>query len=152
MKTEDTFRIYIDRLQNEETQSISEEVDSSFMDVAEKNLSFEGKIPVSGEAYLTQDHLVLNLNIQASALLCCIVCNENFSFPVKVEKFLLTKDLSEIKGGIYSYGEDLRSALLLKIPQFAECAEGTCKRRKDLDPYLKKSTPETHTPFSGLDL
>jgi len=144
------FILYVDRLKNEEVEHISEQVDPSFMDVAEKELVFSDNVYVSGKAYLTDSHVILDLKLKAYAKLPCSICNELFSTPIVIEKFSHAQDLSEVKGAIYSYEDEIRSALLLKLPLYNECSNGNCPERKEISKHFKKPCSDTHTPFSDL--
>lgn len=142
------LKVYIDRLKNEEVEQIEEKIEPDFLELAEEEFSFASPIVVNGQAYLTKDHLIVDLNIKAAAYLPCSMCNEKVEYSVEIDHFTHTMELSEIKGSIYDFSLEIRHALLLKIPQFIECNEGRCPQRKELSIYLKKSS-ETH-PFSSL--
>jgi len=152
MKTNKFFQIYIDRLKDDDTEIIYEVVQPEFLEIAEKDLSFTSDVTISGKAYLAKNHLILDLKIKLYANLPCSICNEKTEIPIEIEDFTHTQEICEIPSAIYDYTEELRSAILLKIPQFIECNHGHCPSRKEVNKYLKVSDPDTYSPFSDLNL
>ncbi len=146
------FKVFIDRLKNDDTEQILETVDPDFLQIQEKELVFVKKILVSGQAYLAKNHLILDLKIKAKAKLPCSICNESVETPIEVDDFSHTVEICEVKSAIYDFSDEIREALLLKIPQFLECHHGHCPHRKDVNNYLKKPSKDTHSPFSELSL
>ncbi|NGX38889.1 MAG: hypothetical protein KR126chlam1_00205 [Chlamydiae bacterium] len=146
------FKVYIDRLKSDETEKILEVVSPAFLEIEEKELSFIGEVTVSGKAYLAKDHLILELKIEAKAQMPCSVCNESTLVTVESNDYTHIKETSEISSSVYDYSNEVRSAILLKIPPFFECNHGHCPQRKDLHKYRAKSSPETHNPFSDLSI
>ncbi len=147
------FKIYIDRLKNGHTEKIQVEVDSSFLNIEEKELSFPETVGIRGEAYLAEDHLVLHIKIKTRSKIPCVICNESFFYPIDVD-FYHTMPVGEIVNPIFDYSTILRESILLEIPPFAECHEGSCPERETISKYLKKETPadspDIQFPFSGL--
>ena len=147
------FKIYIDRLKNDDTEAVHEILDPDFLQETEKEQLFIDKVTVSGQAYLANHHLILDLKIKATAILPCSICNEKVEFPIDIEDFTQTVELSEIRSSIYDFAGDVRDSILLKLPQFIECHHGHCPQRKDINKYLKKHTSDdNHSPFSELSL
>ncbi|NGX59012.1 MAG: hypothetical protein KR126chlam3_00156 [Chlamydiae bacterium] len=146
----DQFKIYIDRLNETDTEKIFEVLDATFLDVQEAELSFEGNVTISGQAYLVKNHLILDLKIKASAKMPCSICNETMLVPIEVTDFTHTVELGEIPSAIYDFSDEVRSALLIKIPQFIECHQGKCPKRNELNKFLMDSPEDTYTPFSEL--
>lgn len=146
------FKIYIDRLKNDDTEEIREVVDPDFLQEGEEEAIFVQKVNISGRAYLANHHLILDLKIKATATLPCSICNEKVETPIEVDDFSQTVELSEIKSSVYDYASEVRDAVLLKLPQFIECHHGHCPQRKVISKYLKKPSDDTHSPFSELSL
>ncbi|MBS0629679.1 MAG: hypothetical protein JSS30_05580 [Verrucomicrobia bacterium] len=146
------FKIYIDRLKNDDTETIHEIVDSDFLQEGEKEPLFIGKVTVTGQAYLANHHLILELKIKATATLPCSICNEIVEIPIEIDDFTQTVEISEIRASIYDFAQDVRDSVLLKLPQFVECHHGHCPQRKDINKYLKKPSEDTYSPFSDLSL
>ncbi len=146
------FKIYIDRLKNDDTEQIHEVVDPNFLQIQEDELQFSQKVTVSGQAYLAKNHLILDFKIKAKAILPCSICNEKVEFLLEINDFSHTVELCEVKSAIYDFSFEIRNALLLKIPQFVECHHGHCPNRKEIHSYLKKISSDTNQPFSDLSL
>lgn len=133
-----SFKIYIDRLKNEETEEISIIAPSEFIDIHEQDLSFPNPVRIHGEAYLADDHLILHLKIETEALIPCKICNGPVCFPLIIDDFYHTEELSSLKSSVFDYTSPLREALLLNLPAFIECNAGSCPERDTLSHYLKK--------------
>ena len=63
----ETFKIFIKQLENGQTEKIDMTVAPDFLEIAEKDLQFKEPVHVSGKAYLTDEHLVLNLSAKTKA-------------------------------------------------------------------------------------
>ncbi len=152
MHSKKLLKIYVDRLKSGDTESIDEKVTPDFLE-AEKELSFPAEVTISGRAYLANDHLILQLKIKTKARLPCSMCNQTLETSLEVPDFYLTVDLTDLPSAIYDYTDEVRSALLLKVPQFTECNEGSCPNRPDINKYFKspsKTDDGNHYPFSTL--
>ncbi|NGX27411.1 MAG: hypothetical protein K940chlam6_01347 [Chlamydiae bacterium] len=148
----DPLKIYIDRLKDDDTEQIFEVLESDFLETNEEELSFTGKVTISGQAYLAKNHLILDLKIKATANMPCSICNEKSIVSIEVDDFTHTVELCEIQSAIYDFADEVKSSLLIKIPQFHECNSGKCPHRKDVTKFLKDSSEENHSPFSELTL
>ena len=148
----ENLNIYIDRLSEGQEQELQESLDPIFMGIFEDELSFEDPIELEGKAYLTDDHLLIEMNVSTCAKMPCTICNELTSIPVIINHSYLTIPLQEIKGAIYNCADTIRESLLLELPSFAEC-EGTCKKREVIKTFLNKEQTDdsNHFPFSGLE-
>lgn len=151
MRQNTPFKIYIDRLKDDDTEQIYEVIDNALFDIAEKELQLTGKVTVSGQAYLAKNHLILELKVKAKALLPCSICNKPTEVPLVVEDFNHIQEICEIKSAVWDYTDEVRNAFLLKVPQFTECHDGKCPGRKEITKYLAEDSPPLHTPFSGLE-
>ena len=148
-----SFQIYTDRLKSGQVEHIDESVPSDFLDVKEEALSFPDPIHIQGEAYLTDDHLVLHLTIKVTAQIPCSICNEPVKLNFNIKDFYHAEPLSEIVGHIFDYSAQLRESISLQVPAFAECHQGTCPERKEVNKYLKQtsSSEPSHFPFADLN-
>jgi uncharacterized metal-binding protein YceD (DUF177 family) len=146
----DLFIIYIERLKNEHVEKIEETIAPDFLEIEENELSFKDPVHMKGRAYLTNKHLILDLQVKTSALLPCAICNLPTPQPIE-EKLTLTVELSDTPSQVYDFSEDLRTALLLTVPQFIECEGGSCPHRKETEKYFSEPKEKIHTPFSDLD-
>lgn len=154
------FKIFVDQLKKGHVEKIDESFDPDFMLVQEKDLAFEDPIKVKGEAYTAEGELILHLDLATEATLPCSICNGPAKVPIHVKNFYHNEPLAEIKSGVFSMRDVIRDAILLDTPPFAECHEGHCPERKDIEKYLKKpKSPQAdsdledgYKPFEGLKL
>ncbi len=150
------LNLYIDRLKEEKVEPINEALPASVLELEEAELQFSGKINIEGRTYLTEDFLVIDLNVNVDAHLPCAICNETLKIPIIVKKEQLTVEQESIKGAIYNYFPKVREAILLEVPSFVEC-EGNCPNRSEIKNYLsedtreKKSTKDVNFPFANLN-
>ncbi len=145
--------IWIDRLKNGQTQKIAESLNPSFLDTNEADLKFLAPVQIQGEAYLTNEELILHLKASTKANLPCVICNELITIDLALDSFYHTQPIHEIPSAIFDYQELLREALLLEIPHYVECNQGKCPDRPAITPYLcsnKQQKQEVHFPFSDL--
>lgn len=152
---DDTFKIYIEQLRGGEIEEISEDLSPDFLDIHEKDLVFVDPVIVEGQAYLTENDLVLHLDINTFCLVPCAICNSQVKVEIKIKGFYHAVPLEEIKSGIYNFREILRETILLEVPLSAECEQGNCPHRKEIEKYLKKTRDEEdegYNPFIDLKL
>ncbi len=149
------FKIFIDRLKGGQTEKIDEVADPKFLDVDEKELSFPSKIEVKGEAYLTDDFLMIRLKVKAVALMPCAICNEMIKRELKVDNFIHAEPIEDIPSAVFDFGELLREALLLDLPQYIECNNGNCPERASITPFLRSQAraenKTTYFPFADMN-
>lgn len=154
MKKHSTLIIYIEQLRGGHKESINLDLDPSFLDIHEKELSFDVPIHIEGEVYTADDHLVFHLTGSTQAKLPCAVCNKSVSLNIKIENLYETIPLQDLQSAIFDYSSLVREEFLLQLPLIAECNHGKCPERESLSPFLKKeTTPKTHPthfPFSDL--
>jgi len=152
MGMERSFEILIDRLKDGQTLKINEAFHPSFLEIEEKELSFDHPVAVKGEAYLTDRELILHLDAATKAQMPCSICNEKTFIKLEIKNFYHAQPIEEIPSAIYNFREILREALLIEVPPFVECNEGKCPVRATLAPYLRaeKRKEETYLPFSDL--
>ena len=152
--SEQSFQIWIDRLKSGGTQLINESFNPDFLDIQEKELQLNAPVIVTGEAYLTENELILRVQASTKAMMPCSICNQMIQIELSVKDFYHAEPTSEIRTGIFDYQTHLREALLIELPQYVECNQGKCPERKIIAPFLrseKKVKEETHFPFSNLD-
>ncbi len=149
---EDQFKIYIDRLKEGRKEKIEVEVDPAFLTLADNEVLFNKPVKLTGEAYLAENHLLLNLKIIAEATMPCSICNEPTQVPIAIKDFKQQIDLEEFAKPVYDFADDVRTAILLKIPPFAECG-GNCPDRKTVSKFLKQPAKDegANFPFQSLE-
>jgi uncharacterized metal-binding protein YceD (DUF177 family) len=145
--------IYTDQLKKNYPDSLEEsillKVEPDFLDISEKNLSFESAVNIRGKAYVTNEYLLITLSISTEVKLPCIICNEPFFYPIEVKRFHQSVALENLPSSIYDYSSLVREEILLNLPPFAECHAGRCPERQHLTSYLKNSAIKQN-PFADL--
>lgn len=150
----DPFQIWVDRLKGGKTQKINESLDPSFLDVQEEELRLDAPVIVIGEAYLSDNELILRLTASTQVSMPCAICNQMIPVKLAVNDFYHAHPLDEIPSAIYDFRIPLREALLIELPKYVECNQGKCPERKVIAPYMRsgeKIKKDTHFPFSNLD-
>jgi uncharacterized metal-binding protein YceD (DUF177 family) len=148
------FKILIDRLKGGLTQKIEEGLAPGFLGSDEPELQFRSKVHVKGEAYLTDEHLVIHLKAHTKIFMPCAICNQMIEVPLEVDNFYHTQPIEEIPSAVFDYSEALREALLIELPKIVECNSGSCPARENLQPFLRsqqRSENTTYFPFADMD-
>lgn len=135
----DQFIIYVDRLKSGKVEKISGALSSSDLGFVETELRFPEEILVSAEVYLSEEHLVMHVDVQTHVLVPCSICNELFPISIVVSKHYHTEPLDEISSRGVDLKREIRDVLLLQVPQFAECNQRKCPERAQLSSFLKDS-------------
>lgn len=161
----DAFKIYVDQLKDGHEENIHEEFLPEFIGITEKDLTFKDPVKVEGKAYLADDSLILNFDIETTAIMPCTVCNAPVAVEIKIRNFYHMESVDEIKSGIYNIQDILRETILIETPHFAECNNGKCSEREKISKYLKNpnsdgdelngkksSDDDGYKPFSNLEL
>ncbi len=152
----DRLKIYIDRLKNGEVEPLHTSISSNILDVYEKELSFSETIHLDGEAYTTDDHLILHLKVKVDAFLSCSICNSATRVPLQLDDCYHAEPLDQLRSAVFDYTELLREMILIALPDFAECHEGKCPERAGVAQFLKgsvqkkSSKEEAYFPFADL--
>jgi len=149
------FKIFIDRLNDGNEVEIEEKVSSKFLDVQEPELHFAPDVTFKGKAYLADDHLVIHLQVRATAIMPCKICNEPVQVPLNLHDLTFTEPVKEIFSSIFDFSPLLREAILLELPPFIECHEGTCPEREDVKKFFtpkgqNEKQNDHFFPFSSL--
>ena len=153
--TMEEFKIYIDRLKGGHTVRLDGSFDQTFLGIDEPELKFHKPVVVSGEAYLTDDHLVIHLTASTTAEMPCAICNAMIQTKLATKDFYHTEPLSDIPAAVFDLSEPLREALLIELPRTVECNEGRCPSREVLQPFMrpdKRLDTTEYFPFSNIDL
>lgn len=146
------FTLLIDRLKGGAVHKIDLQVSPEFLGPEEAELKFGKQVVVKGEAYLTDDDLIIHLDAKAEAWMPCAVCNNMIEIPLKVKNFYHTEPIKEIRNAIFDFQEALRESLLIELPRTAECNNGKCLERDSITPYMRsKKDDRSQFPFAGLD-
>lgn len=154
---DDSLKIYVDHLKQGKIEKIDVSISPNFLDVNEADLTFQSDVSIHGEVYIADDGLVIHLDIKASGVVPCSICNEPVEAPVSIKGFYHVEPLDNIRAGAFYMGDVIRESILLEVPSFAECQEGNCPQRKTLGKYLKKdlsqdvASEDGYHPFSNLE-
>jgi uncharacterized metal-binding protein YceD (DUF177 family) len=150
--------IHIDRLKEGKSLKIEETFSPKDLDLGDDSLTFDSRIEIKGNTYLAEDHLVIQLDIKGSAIMPCLVCNKETKIPFFLKNVYITKPTDDISSGSFSFKDDLREAIYLDLPAYAECQEGDCPERKNMQNYLKQSSSsgaakkeDHYFPFNSLE-
>lgn len=152
------YNIFIERLRDGHIEKIEETLTPEFIGIHEKFLFFQDPVYIKGEAYLAEDTLVVHLEINTKSTIPCSVCNEPVKTDISIHNFYHAEPLENIKSGIFNYQEILRECVLLETSSFAECEQGNCPRRLELQKYFKKpgsnslEDEEGYQPFANLSI
>lgn len=145
---ETKLKIFVDRLKKTD-EKIKEKI--SFQDLNledEKDLKFVKPILIDGKAYISNEDLIINLNIKFYISMPCSVCNEFVEKELLIKNLYITQKLTDISSS-YEYKSEIRNACFLEIPSFVECM-GNCQERQNIKNYFKKET-DKNFPFSNLE-
>ncbi len=132
------FIINTDRLRKSQELKVKVdfEASSDFLLTESKDLRFEEKVSVSGEIYIVDEELILHLNMVVPAVLVCNICNGDAHTEIHVNDVYHVVDLKEVRSPLFDYSSVIREEILLEIPRFVECNEGSCPDRELIKPYL----------------
>ena len=133
---DDTFKIYILRLRDGQSEQIQESLPPDFLVLKEPDVAFNRPVEIRGEANLVDEMFVLTLDVETEATLPCSICNQDVQVKISIKDFCFTEPVNSIKSGIFNYQEILREALLLELPHTAECRGGDCPERETLAKYF----------------
>lgn len=151
---DDHFNIYVEQLRDGQQAHVEHEFDSEFIEINEKDLFFDKKVKIKGDAYLAGDGLILHFEISAKAIIPCLICNDPVEVVIDIPDFYHMEPTEEIKTGIFNFKDVVREAILLQTPAFAECDQGKCSRRQEIQKYIanaeQKKNKEGYHPFADL--
>lgn len=154
----DCFTICLEQLKDGKSYPFDLDLTPSLLEIGDEELQFDSPIHLKASSYLAEDHIVVQAEIKGRAQLPCSVCNQPVKITFKLKNVYMTKPLSELSGGRFSFKDDLREAILLEIPSFVECNEGQCPERVEIERYLKPTSLETqkgkedsYFPFGNLE-
>jgi uncharacterized metal-binding protein YceD (DUF177 family) len=151
MKNDNKLLIHVDQLKNGEQKEIQEKLPPEFLEL-ESGDEIKNKEPISvyGTVYVTDDYLILDLNIEANLILMCGFCTESYSFPVKRTHFMHEEPLETMTKGVFDLGNFIRETVLLEVPLYPLCGGKECKNRKKVEKFLSQKKEEHFHPFQDL--
>lgn len=150
-------KVYVERIRDGEMESIEETLAPRFMDIHEQEMRFEDSVHIAGEAYVTDDWLIIQLAIQTKVHLICSVCNEPFVLDIDIPDMVHDEPLENIRDASFDLLPLVRESILLAVPFYPQCGITTCNRRHEIEPFLKKegdveeaAEEHGHNPFKDL--
>ncbi|MFN0065069.1 MAG: YceD family protein [Chlamydiales bacterium] len=146
---DDTFKIYVDRLQEGEKEELKESLSPAFLGVEEREFSFLHPVQLEGHAFVTGDSFIFTFSVCTKATILCAICNAPVEVVLQIPEVTHLEKVRDVRGGVFYFTDILREAILLEIPHTAECQKGNCPERNELKKYLSKDK-YTHCPFKEL--
>jgi len=113
------------------------------------DLLFRTPVRIEGRLYAAESHFVLELTLETTVELPCVVCNAWVACPLIIKGVRVIREGSLFPKGYWEISGDVREALVVEVPRLAEC-EGSCPRREELNKYLRREEEERQSPFSDL--
>ncbi len=145
------LKIFVEQLKDGHKEKIQLTLPADFLQMQEKELEVIRPVEISGEAYTTDDSLILHLNCRTAVRMPCAVCNDPAEIELSASDIYFSQPFEELKSEIFDYAFVVREELLLLLPQFAEC-KGKCSKRKDLEALLKKKPAAANVQYPFADL
>lgn len=146
------FKIFTEQLRDGHKEKIDVTLDPDFLDLNEKEIQTPSKIKIQGEAYCLNDYLMLSIDISTEIMMSCAICNTATVVPLMNHTSDLSIPLSNLSSTVVDCTEQIREEIIMLIPPFVECSQGSCPQRKELQPYLKTKNPHTSHNFPFAEL
>ncbi len=146
------LQLHTQQLRDGKRDEITATLSPEFLEIQEKDITFKTPIHIQGEAYATEDHLILQLSARTEVNMPCTICNEMVFVPLEAKNIYHTIPFDELKSLIFDFTDLVREEIVLLIPQFIECRQGKCPERSDISKFMKKkiAAPHNHFPFADL--
>lgn len=146
------LKIFTEQLRDGRKEKIDVVLSPDFLDLSEEEIQTPSEVRVQGEAYCLDDLLMLSLDVATEIEMSCSICNTDTRILLQNKNILLSMPLSELPSTIFDYTDLLREEIIMLIPQFVECTQGSCPQRKELQPYLKTNNKDHSHNFPFADL
>jgi uncharacterized metal-binding protein YceD (DUF177 family) len=149
---ETPLKIFTEQLRAGKREEIEHILPPDFLDIQESDLVFHSPIHLKGEAYATDEHLILQLSAHTELKMPCSICNEMTFVSLKTEEIYHTILFIDLKSTIFDFTDLVREEIVLLIPPFVECQQGKCPHRTDVSKFMKTKavSPQNHFPFADL--
>lgn len=147
--------IAVSQLQRGAVVPFTVEAPAALLGLEEEEVIPLETIKISGRAYLLEKDLIAHFSAETKVKMPCAICNEWVTVPLQVNEAVQTIPTSEVGFDGYDLSPLIREELVLALPQFVECNEGNCPKRKELKKSRAKSSnnqesEEGYHPFAGL--
>lgn len=146
------LKVFTEQLRNGHKEKIDISLSPDFLGLHEEGIQTTSNIAVQGEAYCVDDTLMLLLHFKTEIQMACSVCNAPTRLPLQNKNILLSFPLSALPSSVFDYSAHLREEIIILIPQFAECSQGSCPERKEMQSYLKTTPNDNRHNFPFADL
>jgi uncharacterized metal-binding protein YceD (DUF177 family) len=149
---ESPLKIFTKQLRDGKREEIEHVLPPDFLGIQESDLVFHSPIYVKGEAYATDEHLILQLSAHTEVKMPCSICNEMTFVTLKTEEIYHTILFDDLKSTIFDFTDLLHEEIVILIPYFVECQQGKCPERTHVSKFMKSKTvsPQNHFPFADL--
>src|SRR5579862_8775034 len=118
---ESPLKIFTEQLRAGKREEIEHVLPSDLLGIQESDLVFHSPIYLKGEAYATDEHLILQLSAHTEVKMPCSICNEMTFVTLKTEELYHTILLDELKSTTFDFTDLLREEIVILIPQYVEC-------------------------------
>ncbi|OGN59677.1 MAG: hypothetical protein A3F40_01105 [Chlamydiae bacterium RIFCSPHIGHO2_12_FULL_27_8] len=143
------FKIYIDQIHDGKTLSFDKYLSKEDFEIEdEENLIFEKPFHLKLKAYLADDLIIINYDVNFYVKIHCSICNELTEIEHDLKNQYFTKEVSSISL-CFNPLEEIKSSCLIEIPPYVEC-KNNCPSREDIKKYFKKEDNK-HFPFSKIE-
>lgn len=156
---DEQFKVYVDRLKDDKPESWDLEVSPDFLSFSEKEMSFDSPVYVHGMAQVTDDELLVQLQLATKVTMPCSICNQKFEYQFQAEPVVHCVPVKEVKGAVFDWGPIAREAILLDLPHFAKCGGEHCHNQGEMERYMKagqagdaSDKDGNYQPFANLEL
>jgi uncharacterized metal-binding protein YceD (DUF177 family) len=149
---ESPLKIFTEQLRDGKREEIEHVLSPDFLGIQESDLVFHSPIHLKGEAYATDEHLILQLSAHTEVKMLCSICNEMTFISLKTEEIYHTILFTDLKSTIFDFTDLIREEIVILIPLFVECQQGKCPDRKHVSKFMKNKAiyPQNHFPFADL--
>ena len=93
-------------------------------------------IGIKGKVYCSGEFVVGELSVETIAWLVCSICEEDFAYGLSGQ-VTLAEPLPD-HSGIFDLAPIVAGLLLTDLPEYAECSDGKCPKRKEVEKFMGK--------------
>ena len=146
---DENLKVYIRRLKNGVDESWDNELPATFVGLEEPELRVVSPISVNCSCYLADKELLITLKIAVELQMPCSICNKTTVQRLEVSPPLKAVPIADIPTSMYDISEDIREGIILELPRFVECNNGSCQERSQIETWLAKKE-RAHCPMKEL--
>lgn len=142
------LKIFTQQLSEDARETINLTLAPDFLDLKEDELRASSPVKIEGEAYVLDDMLMVQLEVETTIEMPCSICNKMTKVQLENKNVVVSLPLSELPSSVFDYTDLLREEIVMLIPPFAECKKNGCPERASLKPKPKE--PSQNFPFADL--